>query len=168
MLEENKMQPMFIEAEQSWDLGRLYKDLAGIKGKHLSPMEKIYLKGLLLGQSPTRIAEVLHKNPKGVEVDLSKTLYQYVKDVLDRSEEKIENWREIKDWLEDAGYRKSFSSVFDIHNITIANTNFSIEKLQFSIEKIQIERIKSENNKIAIDVSVRFISNPESEKDNSK
>jgi len=161
MLEENNMQPMFIEAEQSWDLGRLYKDLAEIKGKHLSPMEKIYLKGLLLGQSPTRIAEVLHKNPKGVEVDLSKTLYQYVKDVLDRSEEKIENWREIKDWLEDAGYRKSFSSVFSIKNILI-------EKLQFSVEKIQIENVKYENNKIAIDVSVRFISNPESEKENSK
>ena len=161
MLEENKMQPMFIEAEQSWDLGRLYKDLAGIKGKHLSPMEKIYLKGLLLGQSPTKIAEVLNKNPKGVEVDLSKTLYQYVKDVLDRSEEKIENWREIKDWLEDAGYRKSFSSVFSIKNILI-------EKLQFSVEKIQIENVKYENNKIAIDVSVRFISNPESEKENSK
>ena len=161
MLEENKMQPMFIEAEQSWDLGRLYKDLAGIKGKHLSPMEKIYLKGLLLGQSPTKIAEVLNKNPKGVEVDLSKTLYQYVKDVLDRSEEKIENWREIKDWLEDAGYRKSFSSVFSIKNILI-------EKLQFSVEKIQIENVKYENNKIAIDVSVRFISNPGSEKENSK
>jgi len=161
MLEENNMQPMFIEAEQSWDLGRLYKDLAEIKGKHLSPMEKIYLKGLLLGQSPTKIAEVLNKNPKGVEVDLSKTLYQYVKDVLDRSEEKIENWREIKDWLEDAGYRKSFSSVFSIKNILI-------EKLQFSVEKIQIENVKYENNKIAIDVSVRFISNPESEKENYK
>jgi len=161
MLQENKMQPMFIEAEQSWDLGRLYKDLAGIKGKHLSPMEKIYLKGLLLGQSPTKIAEILNKNPKGVEVDLSKTLYQYVKDVLDRSEEKIENWREIKDWLEDAGYRKSFSSVFSIKNILI-------EKLQFSVEKIQIENVKYENNKIAIDVSVRFISNPESEKENYK
>jgi len=161
MLEENKMQPMFIEAEQSWDLGRLYKDLAGIKGKQLSPMEKIYLKGLLLGQSPTKIAEILNKNPKGVEVDLSKTLYQYVKDVLDRSEEKIENWREIKDWLEDAGYRKSFNSVFSIKNIII-------EKLQFSVEKIQIENVKYENNKIAIDVSVRFISNPESEKENYK
>ncbi len=156
MLEET-MQPMFIEAEQSWDLGRLYKDLAGIKGKHLSPMEKIYLKGLLLGQSPTRIAEVLHKNPKGVEVDLSKTLYQYVKDVLDRSEEKIENWREIKDWLEEAGYRKSFNSIFGIHNITI-------EKLQFSVEKIQIERIKSENSKVMIDINIRLTSILESQK----
>lgn len=161
MLEENKMQPMFIEAEQSWDLGRLYKDLAGIKGKHLSPMEKIYLKGLLLGQSPAKMAEILNKNPKGVEVDLSKTLYQYVKDVLDRSDEKIENWREIKDWLEEAGYRKSFNSVFSIKNIII-------EKLQFSVEKIQIENVKYENSKIAIDVSIRLVSNPESETDNFK
>ncbi|MEY3219433.1 MAG: hypothetical protein RIT27_790 [Pseudomonadota bacterium] len=46
--------------------------------------------------------------------------------------------------------------------------NIIIEKLQFSVEKIQIENVKYENNKIAIDVSVRFISNPESEKENSK
>ncbi len=54
----------FPEAAHHWDLDTLYKDLASAKGKHLTPMEKLHLRGLLFGHSPGEIAEKLHKSPK--------------------------------------------------------------------------------------------------------
>ena len=95
----------FKEAAQHWDLETLYTDLASAKGKRLTPVEKLHLRGLLCGYSPTEIAEKLGKNPKGVETDLCATLYRYVKSLLDKCDERIENWRNISEWLDDAGYK---------------------------------------------------------------
>jgi thymidine kinase len=50
------------------------------------------------------IAEKLEKKVNGVEVDFSNTNYQYVKNLV-KSEEKLNNWRDICGWLEDAGYK---------------------------------------------------------------
>ncbi len=55
--------------------------------------------------SPAEIADKLHKSLNGLEVDLSKTVYHYVKNFLNRSNEKIENWRNICQWLEVEGYK---------------------------------------------------------------
>jgi hypothetical protein len=168
MLEKN-IQPAFKEAEQSWYLGRLYKDLANIKGKNLSPMEKSYLRGLLLGQSPAKIAETFSRGVKGLEVDLSKTLYQYIKILLDHSDEKIENWREIRNWLEEAGYKKPTLELNPLQITgTIGNIGIDIGTIinisQVTIEKFHVERIKTENSKIAIEINIRLISNTESTK----
>jgi len=95
----------FTQAEQEWNLDELYKDLASTKGKNLTPMEKLHLRGLLSGCCPAEIAEKLHKSLNGLEVDLSKTVYHYVKTFLNRSNEKIENWRNICQWLEQEGYK---------------------------------------------------------------
>jgi hypothetical protein len=48
--------------------------------------------------------EKLAKKLNDVEVDLSNTIYQYVKGLV-KSEEKLENWRNICGWLEEAGYK---------------------------------------------------------------
>ncbi len=53
------------------------------------------LRGLLCGYSPAEIAERLNKNVKGVEVDLFNTLYKYVKNLVDKCDEKVENLRTI-------------------------------------------------------------------------
>ncbi|GEM_PF-1878856 len=96
----------FTEAEFNWNLVRLYKALAVAKGEHLTPVEKLHLRGILCGYSPAEIAQQLHKNIKGVEVDLSKTIYQYVKILMNKSEsEEVNNWRNISEWLEQAGYK---------------------------------------------------------------
>jgi len=100
----DKSKELFIPPE-NWDMKTLYTDLASIKGKNLTPIEKRHLCALLCGHSPAEIAEKLERNLNGLEVDLSNTVYQYVKRLVDRENEKIKNWRNICQWLEEAGYK---------------------------------------------------------------
>lgn len=134
----------FNQAANHWDLETLYTDLASAKGKRLTPMEKLHLRGLLCCFSPTEIAEKLQKTPKGVETDLCATLYKYVKSLVSKSTDKIENWRNIAEWLDDAGYKTQSSAKLPATNLlpekSIVNiSNISIEKNQIVIVvKIQI------------------------------
>ncbi len=134
----------FVEAESRWDLKTLYADLAAVKGKPLTPVEKLHLRGLLCGNSPAEIAEKLQKNPKGVETDLCATIYRYVKGFVGKGIEKIENWRNIAEWLDDAGYKTQSCAKLPASNLlpekSIVNiSNISIEKNQIVIVvKIQI------------------------------
>ena len=105
MLTMASTEERFVQATNYWDLETLYTDIASAKGKRLTPVEKLHLRGLLCGYSPAEIAERLNKNVKGVEVDLSNTLYKYIKSLVDKSDEKVENWRNITEWLEEAGYK---------------------------------------------------------------
>jgi len=156
----------FADAANHWDLETLYSDLASIKGKRLTPVEKLHLRGLLCGYSPSEIAEKLGKIVKGVETDLSASIYRYVKNLLDKCNEKIENWRNITEWLEEAGYKTpnrpstklSFmdglpeNSVVNITNITFENNQIKIGvNLQIAvplpsdipIDKLDIEDINN-------------------------
>ena len=112
----------FVEAESRWDLKTLYADLAAVKGKPLTPVEKLHLRGLLCGNSPAEIAEKLQKNPKGVETDLCATIYRYVKGFVGKGIEKIENWRNIAEWLEDAGYKTKSQAKLPIQDALPKNS----------------------------------------------
>ncbi|MBW4495078.1 MAG: helix-turn-helix domain-containing protein [Oscillatoria princeps RMCB-10] len=128
----------FAQAANYWDLETLYTDLASAKGKRLTPVEKLHLRGLLCGHSPAEIAEKLGKSVKGVEVELCNTLYQYVKNLVGKRDEKVDNWRNICEWLQEAGYKaqppaqsqaRNFfpeSSVVNITNISIDNKQLVI------------------------------------------
>ncbi|MDJ0735264.1 MAG: helix-turn-helix domain-containing protein [Nostocaceae cyanobacterium] len=122
----------FSQAGNHWDLETLYTDLSSAKGKRMTPAEKRHLRGLLCGYSPVEIAEKLGKSANGVETDLSATIYKYVKSLLDKYDEKIENWRNITEWLEEAGYRTQSNkfSVGDFlpDNSIVNITNINIEK----------------------------------------
>ncbi|MFB2972616.1 helix-turn-helix transcriptional regulator [Aerosakkonema sp. BLCC-F183] len=125
----------FAQAANHWDLETLYTDLASVKGKRLTPVEKLHLRGLLCGYSPGEIAERLGKNAKGVETDLCATVYRYVKSLLDKCNEKIENWRKIAEWLEDAGYKSQSNAQVPVNSLLPGNsvvniTNINIEKDQ--------------------------------------
>ncbi|MDJ0599589.1 MAG: helix-turn-helix domain-containing protein [Crocosphaera sp.] len=125
----------FTQAEQEWDLKTLYTDLAFAKGKPLTPMEKLHLRALLCGHSPTEIAEKLGKQPKGVETDLCASVYRYVKGLLDKNNERLESWRKISEWLDDAGYKQELPSQVPLNellpNKSVVNvTNISIENNQ--------------------------------------
>ncbi|MEG4998539.1 helix-turn-helix transcriptional regulator [Microcoleus sp. B4-D4] len=136
---------MFAEAANNWDLERLYKAMAEAKWqvsprsrKGLTEREKLFLRGLLCGHSPAEIASQLHQSRKGVEVYISKTLYQYFKKITDVPNEKVSNWRNIHNCLEEAGYKtmpsvKSHSSNYspqiplvNIVNISLNNQSHSI------------------------------------------
>ena len=128
----------FAEAAQNWDLETLYTDLASAKGKRLTPTEKLHLRGLLCGYSPTEIAEKLGKNLKGVETDLCATIYKYVKSLVDRRDRRIENWRNISEWLEIDGYRCQPSSQVPLDSLlpeksTVSVTNINIENHQLVV-----------------------------------
>ncbi len=49
MMKDIKKQ--FAQAEENWDLEKLYTDLAKAKGKNLTRVEKLHLCGLLCGLS---------------------------------------------------------------------------------------------------------------------
>lgn len=108
----------FAQAADEWDLEKLYKDLSAAKRlvaphkrRGLTDVEKLHLCGLLCEHSPTEIAQKLHKNAKGVEVELSKTLYRYTEQLTGRLLNTLQNWRDVIDWLEAAKYRIPTSSV---------------------------------------------------------
>ncbi|NJL11236.1 MAG: helix-turn-helix domain-containing protein [Calothrix sp. SM1_7_51] len=135
------------------DLETLYTDLASAKGKRLTPIEKLHLRGLLCGRSPAEIATKLNKNVKGVEVDLCNTLYRYVKNLVDKADEKIENWRNISEWLEEAGYKTQSSAQLHLSN------DSPVELL------VKKANISFDNNKIIVDLNLRIVAASSSSED---
>ena len=137
---------LFTEAAYFWDLDTLYSDLASAKGKHLTPTEKVHLRGLLCSYSPSEIAQKLSKSVRGVEVELCNTLYQYhVKNLVERRDEKIENWRNICEWLEDAGYKKD--PPIESQSGDYLSAKLIIKKANIVLEK----------NHIVVDINLKLI-----------
>lgn len=122
---------LFAEASEIWNLKLLYEDISSAKGRRLTPMEKLHLKGLLCGYSPVEIAEKLNKIPKGVEADLCSTIYRYIKSLVGKGEEKLESWRSVSELLEEAGYKMPLHLGIEdlLTDKTAVNvTNINIEK----------------------------------------
>lgn len=106
----------FTEASLSWDLSRLYTDLAEVKQAcnnpnkpvTLSEVETACLRGLLCGHSPSEIAIELNRDITGLRVDLSRGLYAYI-EIL--TEQRPKNWRQVAFLLEKTGYRLGLANV---------------------------------------------------------
>jgi hypothetical protein len=129
----------FTQAANHWDLETLYTDLASAKGKRLTPVEKLHLRGLLSGYSPAEIADKLHKSVKGVESEMCTTLYPHIKNLVGKSNEKVENWRNITEWLEEAGYKTELLPASQFNNCVPVDiigkiANISIKKNRITIE----------------------------------
>lgn len=147
----------FIQAENDWDLERLYNDLTAVKGKNLTRIEKLHLRGLLCGHSPADIAGILHREVRGLEVNLCNKLYKYVKTIVNREQERVENWRSICQWLEEAGYKAQNQS--QSNDSIPVDTKVHIEKISVENEKIEI-RINTEitiNTKLLINNGELFV-----------
>jgi len=89
------------------------------------------------------IASKRKKSARGLEVDLCKTLYQYIKTLVDRNDEKVENWRNICQWLEEAGYKAATQSQL--------NNPIPVDA------KVHISNINIENNKIEIGINLQLV-----------
>jgi hypothetical protein len=100
----------FDDAENEWDLQRLYLDLAEVVGKELAPRQKKLLRGLLCGYSPKEIAWIGYQNPnsKSILPDLS-MLYRHIENLVFNSMGNLPlvTWGHVRPLLEKAGYRKS-------------------------------------------------------------
>ncbi|MCU0516896.1 MAG: helix-turn-helix domain-containing protein [Oscillatoria sp. Prado101] len=149
---------LFVQAAKDWDLDTLYADLASAKGKRLTPIEKLHLRGLLLGHSPAEIAERLNKNVKGLEVNFCNTIYQYVKNLLGKGSEKVENWRNICEWLEEAGYKNQSSPQFQVSDGL--SLDIAVNKLDILVKKAHISIDK---NQVLIDLNIRLAASLPSE-----
>jgi hypothetical protein len=136
---------LFAQAAKDWDLDTLYADLASAKGKRLTPIEKLHLRGLLCGHSPAEIAEQLNKNVTGVEVNFCNTIYQYVKNLLGKASEKVENWRNICEWLEEAGYKAESS--LQTQSSEGLSGKFIVKQANIILDK----------NQVIIDINLRII-----------
>ncbi len=134
----------FSQAAHHWDLETLYTDLASAKGKRLTPVEKLHLRGLLCGCSPCEMAQKLGKDAKGVESDLCASVYKYVKGLICKGNEKIGNWRNIAEWLEDAGYKTKPPAKFPVQDGLSEN------------HKVNVTNIICDNNQITIDVFIQI------------
>lgn len=95
---DNPLIKEFAASAQSWDLDKLYADLATAKKswaphtrKGLSDTEKVHLWGLLCGYSPDGIAQKLYKNAAGVKSALSETLYRYAEILTERLANALSN-----------------------------------------------------------------------------
>lgn len=103
----------FQQAADSWDLERLYADLATVNGEELTHTEKLHLRGLLCGYNSSTLAEKLYKSPGGLRSEVSKHVNRHVKDLVNQSslrpKKKLEKLKsgEILKWLEELGYKKS-------------------------------------------------------------
>jgi hypothetical protein len=112
--EPQSVGPFSHKAAEQWDLNRLYADLSAAKVKavphrqpELTAVEKERLCGLLLSNSPASIAEQQYVENKTVEVSFSAGLYRYVEILLGRDRNALQGWRDVADWLEQAGYRRT-------------------------------------------------------------
>ena len=104
----------FTAAEKYWHLEKLYIDLAAVKGRGLTPLEKKFLQALLCGYSPAEIAAQVYqsRSSSAVRVSLSNGLYKYLQELFIRQTgkaEKIKNWSCVTNLLEKAGYKKEYA-----------------------------------------------------------
>ncbi|TAG88898.1 MAG: helix-turn-helix domain-containing protein [Oscillatoriales cyanobacterium] len=128
----------FTQAANHWDLEALYTDIASAKGKRLTPVEKLHLRGLLSGYSPAEVADKLHKSVKGVESEMCTTLYPHIKSLVGKSNEKVENWRNITEWLEEAGYKTQLSAESQVSDSLPVDTWVKIGSISIEKDKIMI------------------------------
>lgn len=100
----NYLDALFIEANNSWDLKRLYKDLRLIKGRGLTPFEKACLRGFLCSFKPQNIAKEIDWDAASLRTQLSRQVYPLLYDLLGK--DKL-HWDQIASWLEQKGYKRS-------------------------------------------------------------
>ncbi|RUR72269.1 NB-ARC domain-containing protein [Chlorogloeopsis fritschii PCC 9212] len=126
-----KIEEEFLEANNHWEIEKLYVDLATAKGKALTPVEKKFLRGLLCGFSPAEIASKVYKSRSSstVRVYLSNGLYKYIEDLVSNQAGyavKVKNWSRVTYLLEKAGYKKHLLKVdLDSDRITTPRQNDS-------------------------------------------
>lgn len=156
----------FKEASYFWDLESLYDDLGRIKGKKLSPTEKLHLRGLLCGYSPTDMAKKLYKNVRGIESDLSETIYDYIKKLVNRENQRMDNWRNVSEWLQ-KDYKMNLSNNEDTEEKTKNTVEIPVDSLNGLIKINKINHIS--NQGVVFEINIRVVATvPNETKDTKK
>ena len=99
----------WYEADRTWDLVRLYRDLSLAKGRKLTELQKAKLRGALCSVGLKDVAQRLHRELKGLRTDLSKGLYRFIQELLWRHGIEHDGkvyWQQIPRLLSQAGYSR--------------------------------------------------------------
>ena len=123
------LEDKFIQTFSYWNLETLYIALESAKqqvysGKYkkLTATEQACLRGLLCRYSPSEIARELHREPKGLRVELCRGLYRYIEMV---SGQDFKDWRDVSRVLGAAGYQIQVANIA----INLAQAAFVTEYL---------------------------------------
>lgn len=132
------------EAGESWDLRRLYRDLADVKNRALTELQKATLRGALCNIGLKDVAKRLGRGLKGLRTDLSKGLYRFIESLLLIKEVKYNIgvcWQQIPRLLAIAGYKiqKVYSGQKALESISILKED-SIRATQI-IKAIEEQRL---------------------------
>lgn len=102
---------IFAQATQYWKLEELYaaldKTKQQVERKQLTSLEQAILRGILSGHSTEKIASFLSQETYGLIINSTWRLYRYIQ-ILTASKT-FNNYKNIPDLLETAGYKKSRS-----------------------------------------------------------
>ncbi len=96
------MTELFAEANQGWDLAKLYRDISTIKGLPVTDWEKTCLRGLLCRYSPKAIAAKTYWTSSSLRTELSRRLYPCIAHLTCK---KRIVWHKIADDLASMGYQ---------------------------------------------------------------
>lgn len=107
MTSDNHLSSLFPEAEQNWQLEKLYADLEQLNHKSLKPIEKACLRGLLCRYRPGQLSFKCNWTSGALRVELNKGLYRYIEELTGHAANTL-RWELVGDWL--AAYKKEDSS----------------------------------------------------------
>lgn len=142
----------FDQAAMIWDLNRLYVDLGTVKGLPLTAEDRVNLRGILCGYSPAQLAEKRLKSRSSLESDLYDTIYPYVKSLVKKSGQKVRNWKQLAEWLDEAGYKKVATTSKGGLAIPI-DSSTSLVQINEVTHSIQPDG----NIKVTVDANIRLV-----------
>jgi hypothetical protein len=141
----DRLDQLFPEALQMWQLDRLYQDLERvsieISGKSLRSAEKACLRGLLCRYRPGQIAFHLNWTSGTLRVELNKGLYRLIEILADQPSNTL-RWEKVGEWLEQKGYKRSLQ---DQNQIRSNNSFFDIDSDEVNSEINSIKNLNKSN-----------------------
>lgn len=107
MTNDNNFSSLFTEAEQNWQLEKLYADLENLNRKTLKPIEKACLRGLLCRYRPGQLSFKFNWTSGALRVELNKGLYRYIEELTGHPPNTLK-WEMVGEWL--STYKKQNAS----------------------------------------------------------
>jgi tetratricopeptide (TPR) repeat protein len=133
------MTELFAEAHQSWNLIKLYRDIAVIKGLPMTDWEKTCLRGLLCRYSPKAIASKTHWTDSSLRTELSRRLYPCIANLTNK--ERIV-WHKIADDLAQMGYKNLDKLKQDIAQTSSIDPVLTVSEIINTITGLSIDNLK--------------------------
>ncbi|CAD5936947.1 hypothetical protein PCC9214_01668 [Planktothrix tepida] len=68
-----------------------------------------------------------------MKTDLCVTLYRYVKSLVDKLDARIESWREVTEWLEEAGYKRQTPPEIPVDSLLTEKSVVNVVRVDRSV-----------------------------------